>query len=272
VFLIQEFSVTPDNCRLLSFCARAAHQSAISTWCHVPRHSPPGRHSAASPHLKGRPDSAGLKPTAPSPRCPSVPRCLIARLCSVPPPVRFSCRTLPHYAGRHLTPSVSSRRSSPSAAYLRREASRSKLSEVLGAQSRPSLLTMESSSPLLQHTLGEASLSPRCSRRRARRCAATPERRLGRRSCWSTVVPRCHAAGTAMPPRELSGWARSCRWAAMPQGRGPLRVASLARPWATRTLCKVVTPVLCHWAVSGFGPLDFELFFYFLNGFKTLQS
>jgi hypothetical protein len=272
VFLIQEFFVTRDNCRLLSFGARAAHLSAISTWCHVPRHSPPGCHSAANPHLKGCPDSAGLKPTAPSPHCPSVPRRLIARPCSIPPPVRLPCRALPHYAGRHLMPSVSSRRSSPSAAYLCREASRSKLSEVHGARSRPSLLTMESSLPLLQHTLSEASLSPRCSRRRARRHAATPERRLGRRSCWSTVVPRCHAAGTATPPRELSGWARACRWAFMPQGRGPLREASPTGPWATRTLCKVAAPVLCHWAVSGFGPFAFKLFFYFLNGFKTLQS
>jgi hypothetical protein len=75
-----------------------------------------------------------------------------------------------------------------------------------------------------------------------------------------------------MPLCELSGWARTCRWAAMTQGRGPLREASPARPWATRALCMVAAPVPCHWAMSGFGPLAFKLYFYFLNRFKTLQS
>jgi hypothetical protein len=58
----------------------------------------------------------------------------------------------------------------------------------------------------------------------------------------------------------------------MPQGRGPLREASLARPWAAHALCKLAAPVLCHWAASGFGPMGFVLFFYFLNIFKSLQS
>jgi hypothetical protein len=49
----------------------------------------------------------------------------------------------------------------------------------------------------------------------------------------------------------------------MSQGRGPLREASPARPWATRVLCRPAVPVLCHWAASGFGPLAFELFFIF---------
>jgi hypothetical protein len=30
--------------------------------------------------------------------------------------------------------------------------------------------------------------------------------------------------------------------------------------------------LLCHWATSGFSPLAFELFLYFLNIFKSCQS
>jgi hypothetical protein len=54
--------------------------------------------------------------------------------------------------------------------------------------------------------------------------------------------------------------------------RGPLREAIPARPWAMRALCKSAMPVLCSWAVGGFSQLAFVLFFYFPNGFKTLQT
>jgi hypothetical protein len=54
------------------------------------------------------------------------------------------------------------------------------------------------------------------SRRCARRGTAMLEHRLGRRSRRSTVVPRRRAAGAATPLRELSGRARTRRWAAMP--------------------------------------------------------
>jgi hypothetical protein len=49
----------------------------------------------------------------------------------------------------------------------------------------------------------------------------------------------------------------------LPRATGP--------QWATRTLCKPAAPVLCHWAAGGFGPLAFELFFYFLIIFKSMR-
>jgi hypothetical protein len=53
---------------------------------------------------------------------------------------------------------------------------------------------------------------------------------LGRRSHRSTVVPRHHALDAAMPSRKLPGRARTHRWAAVPQGRGPhVRCASRPR-------------------------------------------
>jgi hypothetical protein len=141
------------------------HQSSVSTWhrelqqcCHV--HARAIKHRPAAPSRQPvRSRTPAPDRTGPSHRRCSVWPCLHSSTGKVTTPPH---RVLPRCAGRHLTPAVSSCRSRPSAARLHREASRSKISEVLGAQSRPSLPMTESSSPLLQHALGEASLPCRC--------------------------------------------------------------------------------------------------------------
>jgi hypothetical protein len=60
-------------------------------------------------------------------------------------------------------------------------------------------------------------------------------------------------SATDGPPRSQPDWS----WATSPAG-------------CTNHVAVGCT-LLCHWAASGFGPLDFELFLYFLNIFKFLQ-
>jgi hypothetical protein len=53
------------------------------------------------------------------------------------------------------------------------------------------------------------------------------------------------------------------------QAMGHVRCVGRGRAgpgWATHTPCKRVMPVLCNWAVR-----ESDLFFYFLNIFKSLQ-
>jgi hypothetical protein len=85
------------NCHLLSLRAGPARQSAISTWHHEPCHSPPDRHGATRPCLKGCPDSAGPKPTTPPPLSEAARR-LIVR----PPPDRACPSATPPHCSTAL--------------------------------------------------------------------------------------------------------------------------------------------------------------------------
>jgi hypothetical protein len=49
---------------------------------------------------------------------------------------------------------------------------------------------------------------------------------------------------------------------------------AVGRYWSSCGPCalrKPAAPMLCHWATSGFSPLAFDLFLYFLNIFESLQ-
>jgi hypothetical protein len=74
----------------------------------------------------------------------------------------------------------------------------------------------------------------------------------------SSVV--CAGRGTAVPPWPVMLPPPHKRLAKCVSARGPLREAVPARSWATRVLRRPAAPVLCHWAVGGFGPLAFSHF------------
>jgi hypothetical protein len=138
-------------------CAKSAIAPGLKRVVRTPPPPPPMRappHCAlpcrADRHLTPSVSSRRSLPPSPSVRAP--PR-----------------RALPCCAGRHLTPYVSSRRSRRVPLFVIAASGPSPqlvslAQEVLGARSRSSLPPTESSSPLLQHVLGEASLSPHCCR------------------------------------------------------------------------------------------------------------
>jgi hypothetical protein len=82
-----------------------------------------------------------------------------------------------------------------------------------------------------------------------------------------------------LPPRGLRQRRYQVTPSAVLAGREPAaRTTGPTMPWATCAVqigrvgtMDVGRALLCSWATRGFGPATVELFFYFLNIFKSLQ-